>query len=227
MLYPWWETGSVDVGSGDGAGQPTGVYHERTRVKGKVGLLVDPGAHDNLVGDRTMKLLSSQVKCKPAVRTLERSLSVQGVGNGSQQADRVEFSIRAQGRSNIDGTFNSPVVPDSDLPPLLGLKSLRSCNAVLDMHHQKLYVPGPGGLEIVQSPGTLVLDLELSPSGHLILPVHPRAKASGSRKLDFISSRVNAQESSSKHHAKHTPEQAVGAGSSSAADQNAGTNGDL
>ena len=79
MLYPWWETGSVDVGSGDGAGQPTGVYHERTRVKGKVGLLVDPGAHDNLVGDRTMKLLSSQVKCKPAVRTLERPLSVQGV----------------------------------------------------------------------------------------------------------------------------------------------------
>ena len=90
MLYPWWE-----------AGQPTGVYHERTRVKGKVGLLVDPGAHDNLVGDRTMKLLSSQVKCKPAVRTLERPLSVQGVGNGSQQADLshgVEFSIRAQGR---------------------------------------------------------------------------------------------------------------------------------
>ena len=81
MLYPWWETGSVDVGSGDGAGQPTGVYHERTRVKGKVGLLVDPGAHDNLVGDRTMKLLSSQVKCKPAVRTLERPLS----GAGSWQ----------------------------------------------------------------------------------------------------------------------------------------------
>ena len=73
-------------------------------MKGKVGLLVDPGAHDNLVGDRTMKLLSSQVKCKPAVRTLERPLSVQGVGNGSQQADLshgVEFSIRAQGRSNM------------------------------------------------------------------------------------------------------------------------------
>ena len=76
MLYPWWETGSLDVGSGDGAG-PAGVYHERTRVRGKVGLLVDPGARDNLVGDRTMKLLSTQVKCKPAVKPLERPISVQ------------------------------------------------------------------------------------------------------------------------------------------------------
>ena len=216
MLYPWWETGNVDAGAGDGTGQPTGIYHERTRVKGKVGLLVDPGAHDNLVGDRTMKLLSSQVKCKPAVRTLERPLSVQGVGNGSQQADLshgVEFSIRAQGRSNIDGTFNSPVVPDSDLPPLLGLKSLRSCNAVLDMQHQKLYIPGPGGLEIVQSPGTLVLDLELSPSGHLILPVHPRSKASESRKLDFVSSRVSVHESNSKGNANQVPKRAGNASS--------------
>ena len=101
MLYPWWKTGSLDVGSGDGAGS-AGVYHERTRVRGKVGLPVDPGAHDNLVGDRTMKLLSTQVKCKPAVKPLERPLSVQGVGNGSQQADLshgVEFSLHTDMRT--------------------------------------------------------------------------------------------------------------------------------
>ena len=229
MLYPWWETGTEDVGASEAAGQTTGVYHERTRVKGKVGLLVDPGAHDNLVGDRTMKLLSSQVKCKPSIRTLERPLSVQGVGNGSQQADLshgVEFSIRAPGVSNIDGTFNSPVVPDSDLPPLLGLKSLRNCNAVLDMQHQKLYIPGPGGLEIVQSPGTLMLDLELSPSGHLILPVHPRTKSSEARKLDFISSRVSVKEPGSKEKVNPSRERTSKASSSSAV-QNSETDRNL
>ncbi|CAE7553939.1 RE2 [Symbiodinium sp. CCMP2456] len=230
MLYPWWETGTEDVGASESVGQSAGVYHERTRVKGKVGLLVDPGAHDNLVGDRTMKLLSSQVKCKPAIRPLERPLSVQGVGNGSQQADLshgVEFSIRAPGMSNIDGTFNSPVVPDSDLPPLLGLKSLRNCNAVLDMQHQKLYIPGPGGLEIVQSPGTLMLDLELSPSGHLILPVHPRAKSAESRKLDFISSRVSVKEPGSKDKASSSHDQAPKASSSSSSVPNSGMGGNL
>ncbi|CAE7314416.1 RE2, partial [Symbiodinium necroappetens] len=229
MSYPWWETGTEDVAASESAGQPTGVYHERTRVKGKVGLLVDPGAHDNLVGDRTMKLLSSQVKCKPSIRPLERPLSVQGVGNGSQQADLshgVEFSIRAPGVSNIDGTFNSPVVPDSDLPPLLGLKSLRNCNAVLDMQHQKLYIPGPGGLEIVQSPRTLMLDLELSPSGHLILPVHPRTKSSEARKLDFISSRVSVKEPGSKEKVSPSRERTSKASSSSAV-QNSGMDGNL
>ena len=59
-----------------------------------------------------------------------------------------------------------------DLPALLGLRSMRAKNAVLEMTPGKecLSFPGEGGYTINWSPGTMHCKLEQAPSGHLIMP---------------------------------------------------------
>ena len=71
-------------------------------------------------------------------------------------------------------SYTAPVIPGSQLPPLLGLKSLTAKKVVLDMHGKVLVLPGEGGIEIRCSPGTRVLQLETSESEHLLLPLHSK-----------------------------------------------------
>ena len=70
--------------------------------------------------------------------------------------------------------MEAPIVgaSGSDLPALLGLRSMRAKGAVLEMTPGKEYLtfPGPGGYKIDWSPGTLRFRLEQAPSGHLIIP---------------------------------------------------------
>ena len=70
--------------------------------------------------------------------------------------------------------YRVPVVGDTgkDLPALLGLQSLAGQNCVLEMSpgQKFLTLPGPGGYSVNCSPRALRYNLELSPSGHLILP---------------------------------------------------------
>ena len=68
------------------------------------------------------------------------------------------------------GIYTAPVIPNSDLPPLLGMKTLEKQQAIMDCGNRKLIFPGPGGVHMHLSPGSIVFDLEKSPSGHLILP---------------------------------------------------------
>ena len=77
-----------------------------------------------------------------------------------------------------------PVIENSSLPPLLGLKSLTAKRALLDMHSRLLIFPGQGGVEVKCSPGTQLFQLEMSQSGHLLLPIRrlpPRARSEPSR----------------------------------------------
>ena len=97
-------------------------------------------------------------------------MSLEGVGKSSQTA--VNASLVPIGVGGQCGTYTAPVIPGSDLPPLLGLKSLERKLAILDMGNRKLHFPRPGGVHIHLSPGSISLDLEKSPSGHLILPTN-------------------------------------------------------
>ena len=65
-----------------------------------------------------------------------------------------------------------PSIANSDLPGLLGLQSLRKNRAVLDFTTLRLHFCGPGDNEMEKSlpPGTDSFQLELAPSGHLVLP---------------------------------------------------------
>ena len=141
-----------------------------TRINGVVGLLVDPGAHDNLIGENTLQALGQQAGHKVHLAPLDQPMCVEGVGKSSQTA--VNASLVPIGVGGQCGTYTASVIPGSDLPPLLGLKSLERKQAILDMGNHKLYFPGPGGVHINLSPGSIALDLDKSLSGHLILPTN-------------------------------------------------------
>ena len=96
-------------------------------------------------------------------------MSVEGVGKSAQtakQAGQVAVGIDGQ-----VGTHTAPVIPDSDLPPLLGLRTLEGRQAVPDIGNKRPVFPEPGSVHMQLSPGSLAPPLERSPSGHLILPI--------------------------------------------------------
>ena len=61
---------------------------------------------------------------------------------------------------------------NSDLPGLLGLEALRDNRALLDFTTNRLYFCGPGDIRIEKAvpPGTECFQLEVAPSGHIVLP---------------------------------------------------------
>ncbi len=172
-----------------------GIFlHERTRLaEGMEGLLVDPGAFDNLVGqlwvDRVRSILHVTGQSRRvSICKLQRTLAVEGVGNGYQIAqDRVSVPgliLSAIGPDQPQGglheaTFESPMIPGSHLPALLGLRSLKAQRAILDMGNDTLWLCQPGHVTITPPSGSVRLTLETSASGHLILPF--TAFAQGSR----------------------------------------------
>ena len=181
--FPWWETTTRKAHSM--------AYHLKTRINGVVGLLVDPGAHDNLIGERTMKAMSEQSGKPIEYQKLLAPMAVEGVGKGGQTAD--QSGCVPIGVAGSAGTFTAPIIPDSDLPPLLGMRTLEGRKAILDCGNRRLIFPGPGGVHMHLSPGSLVFELEKSPSGHLILPTtnFPKegtAQAEDER-LAFVSAR--------------------------------------
>eukprot|EP00971_Amphidinium_carterae_P096998 1920242-Amphidinium_carterae.1 len=62
------------------------------------------------------------------------------------------------------------MIPESDVPALLGLRSLKVKRAVLDMGANVLWLPGEGDMMIDAPPNSLRLPLSETPSGHLMLP---------------------------------------------------------
>ena len=84
---------------------------------------------------------------------MDRPLSVQCVGNGFQQA-RWETTLPIACGSPEDQTvklnqFEAPILSEtsSDIPALLGLRSMRSRNGLLEMQpgSERLTFPGPSG----------------------------------------------------------------------------------
>ena len=195
LQHAWWEG---DDHEDCASKEVAGLYHQRTRLEGnRVGLLVDPGAHDNLVGGLTADRMAEQVGTPNKQLRMSKSLQVEGVGQNSQSAEhanRITLKLRDVDGCDVPGSFTAPVIQGSALPPLLGLRSLRQVSAVLDTKGQKLYLPGAGGLKIECSPGTRVFDLELSPSGHLVLPIDhnfvedPNENSRDASRLDFAMS---------------------------------------
>ena len=90
-------------------------------------------------------------------------------------------------------SYTAPVIAGSSLPLLLGLKSLMAKKAILDTHGKLLIIPGPGGVEIRCSPGTVALQLGMSESGHLIMPLRPQS-ADVSQKCLSTTKRIGSGE---------------------------------
>ena len=108
-------------------------------------------------------------------RTLARQMSVEGVGKQAQVAkheEEVAIGFKDMSGQVHVGKFTAPVIDDSALPPFWGRSSLAEQKAILDVGNNCLILPGPGGVEMRLSPGSMTLPLTLSESGHLLLEVH-------------------------------------------------------
>ena len=105
-------------------------------------------------------------------------LNVSGVGKGSQQCNwksTTPVAIRREDGTNTVHSLSCPIVQRDEqgirLPGLLGLESLERQRAILDCGRQKLYLPGPGDIEVVLPPGSTVVPLQKAPSGHLVMVI--------------------------------------------------------
>ena len=144
-------------------------------------IIVDPGAWTNLVGGRWARALAHRAeqyhqKCKQEL--MRKPLEVQGVGRGTQSAKwmaKMPIAVLNKDGVAMPQIFEVPTLEGedgADIPALLGLKSLRGKNAVMEMEPGKecLTFPGPGGYTIEWSPGTVQIPLEVAPSGHYVIP---------------------------------------------------------
>ena len=108
------------------------VYHSETRLPdGRPSLFTDPGSVANLCGDRW-----AQECAKMAIQhglTLSqnkstRPLSVMGVGNGNKTCTHdctLPIAMSRENDTTVTGSFTTPVLAESELPGLLGLKTMR------------------------------------------------------------------------------------------------------
>ena len=172
--FPWWPMPTSDA--------EMMAYHSNTRLTtGEMGLLVDPGAHGNLMGSEwaaDMRKLVREQGLDCAVSPMNPPLEVQGVGDKAQTCRQATmFPIATVSVQEKDGSgatsldsYTAPEIPGSAVPALLGLQTLRAHNAVLECGAGILHMCGPGPLRLQLPPGSKSYQLEEAPSGHLILP---------------------------------------------------------
>ena len=153
---------------------------------GRPALLIDTGAVSNLQGDSfamDTAARASQHGLTTEVTQLQEAVHVNGVGKGTQKATHQHKLPAAlvDKRTNkvTEASFTAPAIPDSKLPPLWGLRSLKENRVWLDLVNNVMYMLGPGDMEVVPPPGTRVLQLEQGRSGLLFLPINQYHRITG------------------------------------------------
>ena len=144
---------------------------------GRIALMLDIGAVGNLAGDRWMhamtKLCMNHKRLPEQVKR-EQPVNVCGVGNGSQTCTHnVHMPIAFKhGEGYSKANFKSPTVPNSDLPALLGLQSIKNMRGIVDTFTMRLHLCGPGDydLEKVLPPGTKTIQCHHANTGHMMMP---------------------------------------------------------
>ena len=172
-MFPSWEI--VDMRANkDEPAKDGDAYLVRTRMTSPgVALLIDPGSPENLCGDSWSNEMQTAAIAanRPPVKykDLARPLEVGGIGSGTQSAH--QSGIHAIGLPDgTDAMYESPILPNSGTPALLGQRSLKRMRCLLDCYNNKLFLVGPGDYMIKLSPGSKQYDLEESHAGHLMLP---------------------------------------------------------
>ena len=152
----------------------TPMYHSKAHLPtNDEGLLIDPGAFDNLVGDAWVERQGTIAKehgFEPSFYDLPKVMRVQGVGKEAQETTK---AVRMPGQLETGQSlqYTAPVIPRWGGPALCGLKSLAANDAIMDCRtpEQKLYLGAD--TKIVPGPGTTTLQLYPAMSGHLMLPI--------------------------------------------------------
>ena len=148
-------------------------YHARVKLLVGEALLVDTGAVGNLSGDLQFYRMAALAKTNGQGATytpLKHTLSIDGVGSGKPSTCTQTGIVHIALAGGQLASYTAPIIPQSQVPSLLGLTTMTELRVVLDLVHDKWIALGPGGMEMKLSPGSKVLDLKRSPTGHLMLP---------------------------------------------------------
>ena len=151
------------------------AFHARTKMVTQdyatEGLLVDLGARGNITGDVILARIQARLPQSENLNFVPmKPLTVEGVGKGSQEATsqaQVPLSLADGSRA----TYTAPVLPNSHVPALLGLETMKRQRTIIDVGAKKYVVPGPGDVHVALPPESRVYDLVDSSSGHLLLPI--------------------------------------------------------
>ena len=156
---------------------------QNTKTKlpdGRLSLLVDLGSRINIIGKNTaedFKRCAESNGHEAKLTARQSRLNVNGVGAGSAPCDTqilLPIAVKfEESPATLDNyTANVAEGSGSDLPGILGSKSMQDKDAVLILRDGKemLVFPGPGGYKIEWSPGTKRLPMISAPSGHLVVP---------------------------------------------------------
>ena len=175
------------------------AYAAQTELPdGRQAVLVDIGSWGNLGGSvwaRRSAALAMKMGKEVQQTKRTKPLTVQGVGNGTQECTfdiEVPIALEREDGTILEGTYTMPTVNDSDLPALLGLKTLIDRRSILDFTSSppRLVFTGPGETTIALAPGSESFPLEHAPSGHLMLPCcnyHKAAMQASRAKKDALS----------------------------------------
>ena len=152
-------------------------FGKQDRISKGEALLLDTGAWKNIVGsgwvDRMDQVNQQNGKAKSIREPLGYTVSLGGVGQNSQQSKtKTTVPITVNGSAS---SFSATVIEGSNLPALLGLKTLKQKNAVLDIRNNRLLFPKSAkDIQLSFDPKNVtVLNLEQAPGGYLMVPCSP------------------------------------------------------
>ena len=104
------------------------------------------------------------------MRPLPNVQSIGGVGTGKSVCTECAI-VPIAFEDGATGTYTASVVPQSELPALLGFDVLERRRVLLDCFNGKYFEIGEGGYDINLSSGSRVLHMHKAPTGHPMLPV--------------------------------------------------------
>ena len=151
------------------------TYHANVKLGGRSSLVLDIGSTRNLAGERWIRKhaeLAKDAGYGTRVTPRPSVLNVEGVGKEAEKCfeDAQVPCILETENGPMKVAFNAPIVPDSNLPALLGLTALQKLRAVIDCRTNEVHFLGHDHAPLGLPPGSSTVQAHQAPSGHLLLP---------------------------------------------------------
>ena len=210
LFFPWWDLSQVhtdldNFNTADLNHEQIFLLKTKLPGEGREGLLVDTGAHDNLVGNlfvkRMLNILEKQGLLNQVKwQKLSKPINVSGVGKHSQVVDwQVTLPLKViVNDAPGDTTYTAPVVGTDDepstVPALWGIKSMRKQRAVIDLVNNEVHLCGPGRVRVDTPHDTSTMKIEDSLSKHPLLPCTEFEKAA--KKIKTATATIHGFQSS-------------------------------
>ena len=200
LFLPWWEMSTSNQSL------VSYLSHAMIGHAGE-GLLLDQGSPDNLQGSAWAERVkaASVAAGRPPPKERKHVMQVGGVGQGTTGTEKAwchNIALPTVNGDAQEATYDAPVVPSETIPGLLGLKTQRRLKAIIDTDANRMIVPGPGGVKIHCSPGTVVYQGYPTVSGHMMFPCTEFDKTKGLKKpvvlLTGVSTTTEASSSTDK-----------------------------